>query len=93
MIRKENLALGWTVIGHMKKKGKSIFHVRDEKTKKDLMSNIEQKQIKKVIGIFGGRFQPFHSGHLAYINGYQNKLTKVYNHIKHQTITKTSNGL
>jgi len=27
----------WTVIGHMKKKGKSTFHVRDEKTGKDLM--------------------------------------------------------
>ena len=51
----------WTIIGHMKKKGKSIFHVRDEKSGKRFDVKLrEQKEIKKVIGVFGGRFQPFH---------------------------------
>ena len=69
----------WTVIGHMKKKGKSVFHVRDEKTKKRFdVRLIEQKEIKKTIGIFGGRFQPFHSGHLATYNWLKTKVDEVY---------------
>ena len=78
----------------MKKKGKSIFHVRDEKTKKRFdVKLMEQKQIKKVIGIFGGRFQPFHSGHLNTYKWLSKQVDGLHNHIKHQTITKTSNGL
>ena len=69
----------WTVIGHMKKKGKSTFHVRDEKTKKRFdVKLMEQKEIKKTIGVFGGRFQPFHSGHLATYNWLKTQADEVY---------------
>jgi len=69
----------WTVIGHTKKKGKSTFHVRDEKTKKRFdVKLMEQKEIKKTIGVFGGRFQPFHSGHLATYNWLKTKVDEVY---------------
>jgi len=69
----------WTVIGHIKKKGKSTFHVRDEKTKKRFdVKLMEQKQIKKTIGVFGGRFQQFHSGHLATYNWLKTQVDEVY---------------
>ena len=45
----------------------------------DSASNLkEEKNIKKVVGVFGGRFQPFHSGHLATYNWLKKQVDEAY---------------
>ena len=53
-------------INQMKKKTKAKNEIK------------EQKEIKKTIGIYGGRFQPFHSGHMATYKWLKSKVDDVY---------------
>ena len=53
-------------INQMKKKTKAKNEIK------------EQKEIKKTIGIYGGRFQPFHSGHMATYKWLKAKVDDVY---------------
>ncbi len=67
-LRKKMDSKEWTVISHDQhwKTKKSKFLVRHNKSNKRFWVKLKEgKEIKKVIGVFGGRFQPFHSGHLG----------------------------
>ena len=69
----------WTIIGHTRKRGKSYFHVRDEKTKKRFdVRLIEQKsKIKKPSVYSVVDFNHFIQVILLHISGCPNKLMKL----------------
>ena len=65
----------WTIIGHTRKRGKSYFYVRDEKTKKRFdVRLIEQKSKKKKPSVYSVvDFNHFIQVILLHISGYPNK--------------------
>ena len=80
-LRKKMDSKEWTVISHDQhwKTKKSKFLVRHNKSNKRFWVKLKEgKEIKKVIGVFGGRFQPFHSGHLATYNWLKKQVDEVY---------------
>ena len=61
---------------------------------KDLLPEEDKPKIKKVVGIYGGRYQPFGPHHYKTYKWLKSKVDDaLHNHIKHQETTKTSNEL
>ena len=44
----------------------------------DSAHNLNESKIKKVIGVFGGRFQPFHTGHMETYNWLKKQVDEAY---------------
>ena len=59
----------------------------------EIKTNFKSNGIKKVIGIYGGRFQPFGPHHYKTYKWLQSKLMEIHHNIQYKKTPKTPNEL
>jgi len=77
-LRDERLKLMRRYTGFGSDAGSSKLKLQIKGIEKQIDKLNEATNIKKTIGVFGGRFQPFHSGHLATYNWLKTQVDEAY---------------
>jgi len=77
-LRDERLKLMRRYTGFGSDAGSSKLKLQIKGIEKQIDKLNEATDIKKTIGVFGGRFQPFHSGHLATYNWLKKQVDEAY---------------